>query len=299
MNNRVLVTGGLGNIGSYVASSRPSTHKVIALDSARGRGSVETALRNVGVELMSADLRSFTGNPYDFGINSVIHCAALVSPQVSGAEARTYNFELTEAAVDLANRLKARLIFVSTTSVYERTSSPSTCANVVTGGATEYSMGKLEEENFVRNQAKKYSVIRLGSAFGTSLQINKRTAINRIVLSAAETGEFRSWRLGYDAISSHASVDGIAKAIWHVVSADFMSGMTLDYAPIAVTLREVHEAATSFLPQLALTFEEHPNDSPDHLRIEMPPFFSKIDTSSELRSKIGELIATVQFHGSS
>ncbi len=292
MNSRVLVTGGLGNIGSSVAASCPSTHKAIALDSVRGRGSVETALRNVGVELVSADLRTSPGNLYDLGISSVIHCAALVDPQVSGAEARTYNLELTKAAVDLANRLEARLIFVSTTSVYERTASPEAYAKIVTGGSTEYSRGKLEEENFVRTYAKKYSVIRLGSAFGTSLQINKKTAINRIVLSAAETGEFRSWRLSYDAISAHAPVDGIAKAIWHAVSADFMSGMTLDYAPIAVTLREVHEAATIFLPQLSLTLEEHPNDSPNHLRIEMPPFFSKFDTLSELRSKIGELIGT-------
>jgi dTDP-4-dehydrorhamnose reductase len=293
LTSQVLITGGLGNIGSSVASASPSPGLTIVLDPAQGRGSVETALRIQGVEVINSDLRAFAENSTEFNIDSIVHCAALVNPQVSGVEAPSYNLELTKVAVDLANRLSARLIFVSTTSVYERTKSPVEYANMVTGGSTAYSRGKLDEENFIRAHAQNYSIIRLGSAFGNSLQINRRTAINRIVLSAAKTGEFRAWRLAYDAISAHASIDGIAKALWHTVSSDSASEMTINYAPISVTLRDVHEAVSCFIPNLSLTLEEHPNDSPNHLRIETPSWFGKTDITSHLRSIVGALLASV------
>jgi nucleoside-diphosphate-sugar epimerase len=290
VSSSVLITGALGNIGSTVALACSKESHVIALDSASDRVGVVSALSSRSVDLVKADLRQFVVKSSWSNVSTVIHCAATVNPQISGTQARSENTQLTRAAIKLANVLNARLIFASTTSVYQRTESPRMFAQDVTGGTTEYSRGKLEDEGLIRSDSDRFTIVRLGSAYGPSLWINYKTAINRVVSNSLATGEFRSWRFAYDAISPHAPVAGIGQALAQVTASEDFTGETLNYAPLSVDLRSIHETLKRMNPNVKLILEDHVNDSAKHLVLEPPDWTFGSAREPQIEANIQALV---------
>ena len=284
----LLVTGGLVNVGGMFAMSR--SVKAVVLDSAVGRKSVEEAItaRHGNEAIVNRDLLTTTPSDLPYRPKFIIHCAAIVDPQVSGSDARARNLRLTEAAINLAKECKSRFIFVSTTSVWGRLSMQIP-AITLTGGATEYSHGKLEEEKFVRQALPDAIILRLGSVYGATLLTNTRTAINRIALDAWHHGRFRAWEQSIDSISPHALAGRLTALVPTLLSMNPEIPVELSFVSVNVTLRSVYEVLKSYIPELKLELEQHPNSDPGHLIVLNSPQFNKFLQRSDLEEGLRSL----------
>jgi len=116
---RVLVTGGSGLIGSHVIA-RLIEHGAEVRALVRRPGAVR-AVQALGAEPVDGDVRDADAfRAAADGIDGLVHAAALVAARRSYDEFEDINLGGTIHAVDAAARAGARLIHISSTSVYGR-----------------------------------------------------------------------------------------------------------------------------------------------------------------------------------
>ena len=127
MSERLLVTGGTGFVGSSLCIALAERHpdwKIVALDNLRRRGSELNLprLRAAGVEFVHGDVREPSDLAGAGGFDTMIECSAepsVMAEREGGADyvMRT-NLIGGWHCIELAARVGARLIFLSTSRVY-------------------------------------------------------------------------------------------------------------------------------------------------------------------------------------
>ena len=127
MSHKVLIPGGAGFVGSSLAIALKSHHpnwKIICFDNLRRRGSELNLprFRKLGIEFVHGDIRAESDlDPLVLDVDTIIDCSA--EPSVlAGFSSPRYvlqtNLVGTINLLELARKLKARLLFLSTSRVY-------------------------------------------------------------------------------------------------------------------------------------------------------------------------------------
>lgn len=169
---RVLVTGGLGSIGSrVVAALVDEGHRVRCLD-AGGRGAARRRRAFPrDVEVLTGDIRDADAvkSAVD-GQDAVVHCAAVLYPdsEQDTALSRSVNVDGTRVLLD-AMAASARcpaMVFASSIAVHgaSRTSGPPRGVDDPLAPGTEYSRHKVECERMIREAAVPWTILRVGAA---------------------------------------------------------------------------------------------------------------------------------------
>lgn len=143
---RILITGGLGLIGSEIAEQAIAHgHHVTIVDDGRAR--VVPFVE--GARHVEQSIQSYGGtDPMDV----VIHAAAPVGPVgILGVDVLVEMFYSTLAACELARRLSCRLVVFSSSEVYG-TTEPTSSLTVPDDWShrTEYGVGKIVTEQIAR-----------------------------------------------------------------------------------------------------------------------------------------------------
>ena len=221
--SKVLVTGGLGYIGSRLTDYL-------------GYRGFECAVADPGlfasallypapeVSVIRQDVRSIHEQDLE-DIESVIHLAGISNDPVGElTDHEVYNATLNYS-LDLATMCKkmgVRFIFASSCSVYgirQEVCSEDTEPNPQTG----YSLNKLQVEqalSAIADASFKPVALRFGTIFGISPRIRFDVVINMLVGMAVTTGKIvlnsdgQSWR-------PHLHIDDACEAIYQALCADF------------------------------------------------------------------------------
>lgn len=191
---RVLVTGGLGYLGSVlVAKLIERGYEVKVLDLMLYGNHL--AKKDGGFELIKGNLRDdkILQRAMD-GVEAVIHLAGIIGDAAANLDMELtidVNYLATVRLADLCSKRDVKLIFSSTCSVYGTQPNQLITEKSKTAPLSLYAFSKLLSEEAIRRRCKRYVIFRLGTMFGLSPRMRFDLVVNRFIAQAIQDGEIR------------------------------------------------------------------------------------------------------------
>lgn len=243
VQDRILVTGATGLVGSHVAEQ--ARQRGLVVRALVRKGAATELLKRWQVELVEGDL----DQPDSLaaacaGVTVVVHCAAKVGDWGPTAEYRRVNVEGTRALIEAAlnnGRLK-RWIQISSLGVYEARdhygTDESTPVSAV--GIDGYTLTKVESEQlvleYIRARRLPAVILRPGFIYGP----RDRTVLPRL-LERLRSGGF-AYLGNTDKLMNNTWVGNLLEAIWLSIERDDVIGEVFNiHDPRAVTKKEFVE----------------------------------------------------------
>ena len=226
---KIVITGGLGHIGSYLVGSILKKFKgvhLIIIDtllSQRYPTLFNLNKNNLNkVSFYDQDIRDFNENHKIFANTEIlIHLAARTEAEASLSKKKEFlsnNLQATKKAIEIVKKNDSLLIFPSSTSVYgSNIKNDLIFENDHTKliPQSPYAEIKLKEEKLIKNNLKKnkYVILRLGTVIGVSTGMRFHTAVNRFSYQASLNKKITIWKSAFGQIRPYATLEDIFKSI--------------------------------------------------------------------------------------
>lgn len=201
---KLAITGALGHIGSAFIRTLDGQRydEVLLLDNLMGERHYalfdlpgDVPFRFVHADVRTADLRSLFK-----GFHTVIHLAAITNAAESFDIAdlvHDVNFNGTVRVAEACRHVGARVLFLSTTSVYgtQREVVDEDCPASELRPQSPYALSKLSAESALANMRDlEFVTVRFGTVFGKSIGMRFHTAINKFCWQASVGVPITVWR---------------------------------------------------------------------------------------------------------
>jgi UDP-glucose 4-epimerase len=249
---RILLTGALGHIGSYLLhnlSSHLEVEEIIATDNLQSQrfSSLFNIKTQTTIRFYEEDTRNLTK---EFllskgDIKCIIHLSAMTDASSSidkRNELFQNNLESTTNIASLARDLQIPIIFPSSTSVYGSQESLVDEENSVLNPQSPYAECKIAEEQIFtsRNFEKsKFAILRFGTIHGTSPGMRFHTAVNKFCMQASLNQEITVWKTALNQKRPYLALNDAAGAIAHVINKKLWDGNIYNVVTENYTVQQV------------------------------------------------------------
>ena len=244
----LLVTGGMGHIGSKLINKLSSLNKVkkitIIDDFSSERYISFINLRNrKKIIFFDEDLVNFNLNKIKTKIDCVIHLASTTNAEKSFSNKKSVldnNVECTKKILALSKK-NTKIIFASSTSVYgsqyKIINSKNNQQNI--SPQSPYAQSKILCENIIKKRSKNYCIMRFGTIFGMSDGMRFHTAINKFCYQAAMDKKITIWEKFYKKKRPYLDLDDCVKSIIFTIFNKKIKNETLDVVSINLKVIDI------------------------------------------------------------
>ena len=261
--SRILITGPLGHIGSWLIRNLSFSRydEVVLLDDLSSQR--YPSLFNLPKQCR---YRFIMGNILDYNLPSimddvevVIHLAAITDAANSmnrQEEVEAVNFVGTRKVIDACIVSGAKLIFPSTTSVYGSQDElvDESCTELLP--QSPYAEAKLKSEQLLLEESGDrgldYCSCRFGTIFGTSQGMRFHTAVNKFCWQAANAEAITVWSTALDQYRPYLGVRDCGLAIEHVLQNGLFGSETYNVVTDNFTVRQVVDEIRYHIPTLEI-----------------------------------------------
>lgn len=268
---KLVVTGALGHIGSHVVRDlalRFPAVEIVMIDNMMTQR--YAALFNLPasgkyrfheLDITQADLRPVLDGAY-----AVIHLAAITDAAGSfgrAAEVESNNYQCTARLAEACVETGARLIALSSTSVYGTQSAvvAEDCSPEELKPQSPYAETKLKEEALVTSLAQGNRLrtvsLRFGTIFGASPGMRFHTAVNKFCWQAVMGQPLSVWRTAYEQKRPYLDLVDAGRALAHIIQNDLFDGRIYNVLTINATVHNIVEAIKSVVPDLKVDFVDN------------------------------------------
>jgi len=219
---KILVTGGLGHIGSYLINSIPSEYDIVAVDNMDTRRYCSLFNLKRYVNIIRQDISTLSVKDLE-GVDAVLHLAGITTAVNSDKLAVGLRKDVFDT-VHMLNICKEagvkKFIFPSTTSLY------GTDQKVMTEDSklnpqSAYAETKLQIEELIStgdHGSMDYLILRLGTIFGASKGMRFHTAVNKLCLQASLGEKLTVWKQNIDFNRPYLGLKDLRKCILHFLN---------------------------------------------------------------------------------
>ena len=244
----LLITGGMGHIGSKLInrlSSLDKIKKIIIIDNFYSERYISFInLKNrKKIIFFDEDLIHFNLNKIKNKIDCIIHLASTTNAEKSFSNRKKVmdnNVEITNKILALGNK-NTKIIFASSTSVYgsqyKIINSKNNQLNI--SPQSPYAESKILCENIIKKKSENYCIMRFGTIFGMSDGMRFHTAINKFCYQAAMDKEITIWKKFYKKKRPYLDLDDCVRSIIFSIFNQKIKNETLDVVTINLKVIDI------------------------------------------------------------
>ena len=230
---KILITGALGHIGSYVAENIHKIAKIketILIDNFESNSfsSLYNLNKKSKLSFYRRDLNNKKSLDSFKNIDYLIHCASMTNAEKSfekEKEMRKNNINCLKTVIEFCKKNKSKLIHLSTTSVYGKQADlvDETCEKKFLKPQSPYAYIKLIEENMLKKESKNliYNTFRFGTIAGISKGIRFHTAVNKFCFNAAINENINIYKTALNQYRPYLSLQDAFKVFQFSIEKDF------------------------------------------------------------------------------
>lgn len=264
---KILVTGGLGHIGSRLIRVLPELLgevEIIIYDNLLTQRycslfdlSKNAKYRFVYGDILKNDLQK------DFAeADAIIHLAAITQATESIYQPEAVekvNYEGTVRVADACQKLHIPIFFPSSTSVYGSYNSVVDESTEVTvlNAQTPYAETKVAGEQYLSKLGKdglKFTVIRFGTIFGISPGIRFHTAVNKFTWQACVGQPITVWETAYHQRRPYLDIEDAVKGIAFIVKNNLFQNEIYNLVTLNATVADIISEIKNYLPDAEISF---------------------------------------------
>jgi UDP-glucose 4-epimerase len=218
-------------------------------------------------QFVEADVRKIDLRSLFDEADVVVHLAAITDAAGTfnrAAELEDNNFAATAKVAAACHETGARLIHLSSTSVYGTQNGlvSEDCTLEELKPQSPYAKTKLKEEDLVQLLAKRDGlraiVLRLGTIFGASVGMRYHTAVNKFCWQAVMDQPLTIWKSAYDQKRPYLDLLDAIRAIVFVIKHDLFDGRVYNALTLNATVRDIVDCIREFVPDVELSFVNSP-----------------------------------------
>jgi len=264
---KLLITGALGHIGSrLIHDLKPGDFtEVVLVDNMATQRYASlfnlpsgVPFRFVEADITSADLKSLFS-----GMDVVIHLAAITNAAGSFEiqdQVERVNYDGTEIVARACAAVGARLIFLSTTSVYgvQDEVVNEDCPTESLKPQSPYADSKIRSERFLEQLARsdglRFISCRFGTIYGVSAGMRFHTAVNKFAYQACLGQPLTVWRTALHQRRPYLDLGDAVRALTFIVKKDLFDGKVYNVLTDNLTVNDVVEALKRLVPDTIVNF---------------------------------------------
>jgi nucleoside-diphosphate-sugar epimerase len=306
---KLVVTGALGHIGSHLIRDLPfrfSGVDIVMIDNMMTQR--YPSLFNLPSEgrygFLEADVIKTDLRPVFEGAYAVIHLAAITDAAGSfdrAKEVEANNFRATASVAQACVETGARLIALSSTSVYgsQAATVSEDCSADELKPQSPYAETKLKEEQLVTSLATGRGLraisCRFGTIFGISPGMRFHTAVNKFCWQAVMRQKLTVWRTAYEQKRPYLDLQDAARAIAFIIEENLFDGRIYNVLTVNATVRDIVETIRLFIPDVAVTAVDSPIMNQLSYEVSCERFRSRgFAFEGDLKRGIGDTIALLK-----
>lgn len=306
---KIVVTGAIGHIGSYVirdlAVQFPGVEIVIIDNMMTQRFPSLFNLPALGkYRFIEADVTTMDLSAVFKEAHVVIHLAAITDAAGSfdkAAQVEANNYQSTVKVAEACLESGARLIALSSTSVYGTQNElvAEDCSPDELKPQSPYAITKLKEEQLIAQLSAEKGLkaisCRFGTIFGASPGMRFHTAVNKFCWQAAMGQPITVWSTAYDQKRPYLDLFDASRAISFIIRKDLFDGRIYNVLTQNATVRQVVNNIREFVPDLQVALVDNKIMNQLSYEVSCERFLSKGFTfAGDLRRGIGETIGLLQ-----
>ena len=306
---KIIITGAIGHIGSYIIRDLgiqfPMAEIVMIDNMMTQRFPSLFNLPSTGkYRFIEGDVTKMDLNLVFSGAEVVIHLAAITDAAGSfdkATEVEENNYQSTVKVADACVETDARLIALSSTSVYGTQNEvvDEDCGEDELQPQSPYATTKLKEEEFIGKLGKykglKSIHCRFGTIFGVSPGMRFHTAVNKFCWQAVMGQPITVWNTAYDQKRPYLDLFDASRAIVFIIENNIFDGRIYNVLTQNSTVRQVVDTIQEFVPNLEVEFVDNNIMNQLSYEVSCDRFKSQGFTfSGDLRRGIGETISLLR-----
>jgi UDP-glucose 4-epimerase len=230
---KLMITGCCGHIGSYLTENLFKIKKIkktILIDNLESNrfNSLFNLKKKSNFKFLIRDLKDNKSLDDVADVDLVIHLASMTNAEKSFEKKNkmySNNIMCLKTVIKYCKRTKAKLIHISSTSVYGKQTKvvDETCEEKYLKPQSPYADLKLIEEKMLKKEGKfiRYNSFRFGTISGVSKGIRFHTAVNKFCFNAAISEKISVYKTALNQYRPYLSLKDAFKVFKFCIEKDF------------------------------------------------------------------------------